>query len=249
MARYNNKHFPNAKILPFESSEPKGNIGDLFRPRAMLISTLVQNVVWFINGMVYYGISLASDDLGGDMYRDFILTSLVEIPANILLIWLCNQFGRKKSVMWSMLVTACALIGIAFIPSGTTNPIYQWSRITLGMIGKLFSTSALNSLYILSAELYPTVVRLQAMGMLSIVSRLGAMTSPWVAKGLRSIHSAVPFLTMGGLSFAAALLCIPLKETKGQPTAETLIHLSGQNVIDTDVLGDDSKKISSNKSP
>ena len=36
--------------------------------------------------MVYYGISLASDNLGGDMYRDFVLTSLVEIPGNILVI-------------------------------------------------------------------------------------------------------------------------------------------------------------------
>ena len=41
--------------------------------------------------MVYYGLSLASDDLGGNMYRDFILTSIVEIPANVILIWSCNK--------------------------------------------------------------------------------------------------------------------------------------------------------------
>lgn len=45
----------------------------------------------FVNGMVYYGISLASDDLGGNMYRDFVLTSLVEIPGNILVIVLSNR--------------------------------------------------------------------------------------------------------------------------------------------------------------
>ena len=46
----------------------------------------------FVNGMVYYGISMASDNLGGDMYRDFILTSLVEIPANILVVVLGNKY-------------------------------------------------------------------------------------------------------------------------------------------------------------
>ena len=45
----------------------------------------------FVNGMVYYGVSLASDNLGGDMYRDFVLTSLVEIPANVLVIILGNR--------------------------------------------------------------------------------------------------------------------------------------------------------------
>lgn len=45
----------------------------------------------FVNGMVYYGISMASDNLGGNMYRDFVLTSLVEIPANVLVIVLGNK--------------------------------------------------------------------------------------------------------------------------------------------------------------
>ena len=45
----------------------------------------------FVNGMVYYGVSLASDNLGGNMYRDFVLTSLVEIPANVLVIVLGNK--------------------------------------------------------------------------------------------------------------------------------------------------------------
>ena len=222
VAHYNKTHFPNAKLVPAEKEGPQGTMGDLFRPRSMLVSTLLQNGIWFVMGMVYYGISLASDDLGGNMYRDFILTSLVEIPANILLIWACNRFGRKKSIMWSMTITACALIGVAFIPSGTSNSAYQWSRVTLGMIGKLFITAAFNSVYVLSVEIYPTVVRSQAMGMLSVVSRLGAATSPWIAQGLRSIYSSLPFLTMGALSFLAALACLPLKETKGQPTAEIL---------------------------
>ena len=45
----------------------------------------------FVNALLYYGISLASDNLGGSMYRDFALTSLVEIPANILIMYLVNR--------------------------------------------------------------------------------------------------------------------------------------------------------------
>jgi OCT family organic cation transporter-like MFS transporter 4/5 len=36
--------------------------------------------------MVYYGVSMSSGELGGSIYLNFVLTSLVEIPANILVI-------------------------------------------------------------------------------------------------------------------------------------------------------------------
>ena len=44
-----------------------------------------------VNGLVYYGVALAADDLGGNMYRDYILASLVEFPAVVAAIYLCNK--------------------------------------------------------------------------------------------------------------------------------------------------------------
>ena len=43
-------------------------------------------------GLVYYGLALAADDLGGEIYRDYILASLVEFPAVLLAIYLCNRY-------------------------------------------------------------------------------------------------------------------------------------------------------------
>ena len=40
----------------------------------------------FVNGMVYYGLFLSSGEFGGSIYLNFALTSLVEIPGNILVI-------------------------------------------------------------------------------------------------------------------------------------------------------------------
>ena len=59
----------------------------------LLLSPLIRCTLRcrFVNGMVYYGVSLASDNLGGNMYRDFVLTSLVEVPANVLVIELGNR--------------------------------------------------------------------------------------------------------------------------------------------------------------
>ena len=44
-----------------------------------------------VMGLVYFGVALAADDLGGAIYRDYILASLVEFPAVLLAIYLCNR--------------------------------------------------------------------------------------------------------------------------------------------------------------
>ena len=40
---------------------------------------------------MFYGVSFAAGDLGGSMYRDYILASVVDFPAIILAIYLCNK--------------------------------------------------------------------------------------------------------------------------------------------------------------
>ena len=42
-------------------------------------------------GLVFFGVSFGADDLGGSMYRDYILTTIVDFPAVFLTIYLCNK--------------------------------------------------------------------------------------------------------------------------------------------------------------
>ena len=60
------------------------------------------------------------------------------------------------------------------------------------------------------------------MGLLQISSRIGSASAPWVSKGLKSVHHAVPFLVMGVSSFIATALMFLLPETKGKGTAEVI---------------------------
>ena len=43
-------------------------------------------------GMVYFGVALAAEDLGGELYRDYILQALVEFPAFAVSVYMCNRF-------------------------------------------------------------------------------------------------------------------------------------------------------------
>lgn len=184
--------------------------------------------------MVYYGIALASDNLGGSMYRDFVLTSIVEVPANILVMYSLNWLGRKPTICGSYVISGISCIAVAFIP---THGVYNWVRVGFGMVGKLFITLAFSGIYVWSVELYPTVIRSQGLGVMSVTSRLGAASAPWVAQYLSFSSEYLPFLVMGSLSLICAALSIKLKETAGMPMAETL-----QDFNEDSKDGDDKKK-------
>ena len=64
--------------------------------RNLLIS---QSFAWFTQGLIYFGISYSSAQLGGNAYANFAITSTAEIPASLFGMWACERMGRKKTVV------------------------------------------------------------------------------------------------------------------------------------------------------
>ena len=58
----------------------------------------------------------------------------------------------------------------------------HWLLVTLSVLGKMFVAGAFEVLYILSGELFPTVVRNVGLGTSSAWARAGSMLSPYIAK-------------------------------------------------------------------
>ncbi|XP_048577124.1 solute carrier family 22 member 15-like [Nematostella vectensis] len=220
VARVNKKQMPETELRVPKIASNKGVI-ELFRTRKLAILTLIQCYAWFVNGMVYYGVSMSSGDFGGSIYLNFVLTSLVEIPGNWLVIDNCNRFGRKKTVVAHMILGAIACVSVSFIPDGTDNIAFIAGRVTGGTLGKLFITCSFNSIYVFSAELFPTMVRNSGMGLVSVTSRFGAASAPFVVQMTR-INTVLPFALMGSLTFIAAVACWFLPETRGKPTQEVM---------------------------
>ena len=195
------------------------NLKSIFETRKIAIITLINGYAWLVNGMVYYGLVMAAGDLGGSLYINFFLLSLVGIPADLLAIDLCNRLGRKRTVMWSLLLASLFCIGVAFLPVETK--IGKLARITFGMIGKLSVGISFSGIYVWSLEVYPTTMRCNAFGFLQVTSRIGAASAPWVAHGLQHVSRASPYIVMGASSLIATILLVFIPETKGLATLET----------------------------
>lgn len=76
------------------------------------------------NSMVYYGVLLSVGVLGGSLYLNFFLTSIIDIPSNFFAIWFMG---------WYVLLKRCHVNsrGLTKGPYGVDghNPSYIWSPL------------------------------------------------------------------------------------------------------------------------
>ncbi|XP_019622568.1 PREDICTED: organic cation transporter protein-like [Branchiostoma belcheri] len=189
---------------------------DLFRTPNLRKWTLNIFFLWIVNTLVYYGISLNLSALSGNVYLNFAISGLIEIPANLLPIFLLNKFGRRWPLCALLLAGGVACIVAFFIPKHL-----GWMTTTLAMIGKFCITASFGVTYVFSAEIFPTVVRQIGMGMSSMSARVGGIAAPFV--NLLGRHWApMPYVIFGGTSIAAGLLTLLLPETAGRKLPATI---------------------------
>ncbi|KAK6187137.1 hypothetical protein SNE40_005225 [Patella caerulea] len=179
---------------------------------------------WFVNALVYYGLSLNTENLSGDPYLNFCIAGAVEIPALLLCMVSLNKIGRRVPLFISMCVG-----GIACILSGTI-PIndLETLKVVLAMIGKFFITASYGIIHLMTAEVLPTVVRNLGMGVASMSARIGGILVPTMLD-LKSIWTPLPLVIFGSLSITSGILALLLPETTDKPLPQLLEDVSSKN--------------------
>uniref|UniRef100_A0A8C5Q4R2 Solute carrier family 22 member 13 n=1 Tax=Leptobrachium leishanense TaxID=445787 RepID=A0A8C5Q4R2_9ANUR len=190
-----------------ENTSKKGNILDLFRKRYLRKIALIMGFVWFVNSLVYYGLSLNIGSFGLDIYLTQLIFGAVEIPARLGAVFLVQIFGRKFSQVGCLLLGGIVCLIVTGIPKDL--PIVITS---LAVIGKFAIASSFSICYVYAAELFPTIIRQSGVGFCSTLARVAGIISPLITL-LTRYHSAIPMAIFGSGPVIGGLLCFLLPET------------------------------------
>jgi len=170
---------------------------------------------WLVNALVYYGLSLNTEKLAGNPYMNFGMAGVVELPAYIICMVILNKVGRRWPLIISMYIG-----GIACILSGVLPEDMVTVKVVLAMVGKFGITASYGVIYLMTVELFPTVIRNSAMGVASMSSRIGGVIAPQLL-ALEHLYKPLPLLVFGGLTVLAASLAIFFPETTGKALPQT----------------------------
>ncbi|KAG4075747.1 hypothetical protein HA402_003573 [Bradysia odoriphaga] len=214
------------------TNEP--SVLDLFRYPNLRKKSLLIFFDWFVNSGTYYALSWNTGNLGGNEILNFVISGAVEIPAYLFLLFTLNRWGRRNILCGCMLVAGTLLLLTMAVPDGHNEIV-----VTLAMLGKMAITSSYGTVYIFSAEQFPTPVRNVGLGASSMVARFGGILAPYINL-LALIWKPFPLIVLGACAFLGGLLSLFLPETLNKKLPETIAEGEsfGKKVTKCDVEAD-----------
>ncbi|XP_051265873.1 solute carrier family 22 member 6 [Dicentrarchus labrax] len=213
-----------------ERAKKKHSFIDLVRTPKMRKQSLIIFYLWFANVLVYYGLSLNISDFGMNIYLTQMIFGLVEMPARTITLFTLNR-SRKISQLAFLAVGGTACLLTIFIPSDLSV-----IKTVLAMIGKFGITASLSIIYVYSAEVFPTVIRQNGIGIGSMCARTGGVLAPMMHL-LRSISPQAPMILCGLCPLLGSALTLLLPETANKPLPDTIEDVEGSNLSEEDGSG------------
>uniref|UniRef100_H3BX29 Solute carrier family 22 member 2 n=1 Tax=Tetraodon nigroviridis TaxID=99883 RepID=H3BX29_TETNG len=141
-------------LVEDEGDSPSGSILDLFRTPNMRKYTLILMFNWFTSEVVYQGLIMRVGITAKNLYIDFLIPALVEIPAALLIFFTIERMGRRLPFASSNFIAGLSCLITAFIPDSM-----HWAKTVVGSIGRLGVVMAVEMVVFVNVELYPTFVR------------------------------------------------------------------------------------------
>uniref|UniRef100_A0A3P9PXW0 Si:dkey-166k12.1 n=1 Tax=Poecilia reticulata TaxID=8081 RepID=A0A3P9PXW0_POERE len=188
---------------------------DLIQTPQMRKRTIILFYIWFVNVLVYYGLSLGVSRLGTDLYLTQFVFGLVEIPARSLVL-VVLPFSRRLSQSGFLAIGGLACLLMLAVPADHPNVLTG-----LAMVGKFGITASFAVIYVYTAEIFPTVVRQTGIGVSSMFARMGGVLAPIIIM-LHNHNPVMPLIIFGTSPLLGAILALALPETADRPLPDTL---------------------------
>lgn len=164
--------------------------------------------------MVYDGHIRCVGNLGFKIFTSFTISTLMEFPAVIVIIFTLDVVGRRWPLFFSILLSSLAAFAAASVPIGIFFAPFA-------IIGRFFISIASSIGLQYAAELLPTVVRGKGVAFIHITGFVSSILSPFVAY-TNVIQYNMPMIILGSVSIFAAIMCLFLPETLKEVLPETL---------------------------
>ncbi|XP_050673902.1 organic cation transporter protein-like isoform X2 [Leptidea sinapis] len=207
------------ELIDVESYEQKEGLGKAFNSREIMKRFLVASCCRFTVCFVYYGLTVNSVMLPGNKYVNFLLTSLMSFPGDILCLILMNRFGRKMPLIFSFALCAVACLCFGFIPSYNS-----WLKLTFFLLSKILITICYTGLVIYVMELFPTSVRGSMLGLSVVLGSVGTILAP-LTPALATVYPVLPAVCFATSSFISSILLLLTPETANRRLLDTIEQL------------------------
>ncbi|XP_004394044.1 PREDICTED: solute carrier family 22 member 12 [Odobenus rosmarus divergens] len=200
------------------------SLGALFCTPGLPLRTGISTLCWFAFGFTFYGLALDLQALDSNIFLLQVLIGVVDIPAKIGSLLLLSRLGRRPTQVGSLVLSGLCILANTLVPYEMGALRSALAVLGLGGLGAAFTCFS-----IYTGELFPTVLRMTAVGLGQMAARVGAILGPLVR--LLAVHGRwLPLLVYGGVPVLSGLAALLLPETQSLPLPDTIQDVQNQAV-------------------
>ncbi|KAM4718371.1 LOW QUALITY PROTEIN: solute carrier family 22 member 13-like [Anableps anableps] len=118
--------------------------------------------------------------------------------------------GHLMVIMLFKLAKSLAIIIVMQFVCSSELPVVV---TVIAVLGKFAATASFATVYVYTAELYPTILRQNGVGLNSMCARMAGILAPLI-RLLDVYHYTIPMLIYGIVPIVAGILCVLLPETR-----------------------------------
>ena len=198
--------------------------------RATTKRLLISNLIAFTGMLLFIKISYGLATMKISPYLGIVIGAAVEIIGYIIAnILMSTRLGRKRSLM---IFTGLTCVCVVMIPWLTKHSTVATAIIS--QLGKFAVSASLAVTWIFISELFPTSIRGSANGVVTAISRLGAITTPIIDSSIGEQYLPITFYVYGCLALLTLLSILLLPETRNVvlgDTTDVLNHRDGTGIM------------------
>ena len=159
----------------------------------MLRISLLSILLWMVTSCVFDTTVRNISNLNFEFYLSFMITSAMELPADLLSIVGITWLGRRWSASLSLLLCGLTMMVCAFVKGRKIKSFHLFHlrlefivlQITAFLIGRIFANYAMNVGLQYTVEVMPTCLRGQGTALVNVMSMVSQMASPYIVYSVR----------------------------------------------------------------
>jgi len=224
IAKINKKEVSDESINAFKqlceqekinTRENNASVLDLFKHPTVRKNTCLVIFLFMMVSLVFDASVRNVENLDFSIYMSFMISTGLELPADLLSIVGLTHVGRRWSGSLSLGLTGiCMLIAIPLKGYPTAANFFA-------LCGRFWATYGMNTALQYTIEVMPTSLRGTGTALASIMSMLSQMASPYIVFS-SVIHPDLPFILIGCIGVFSAIPVIFLPETAGVTLPDTV---------------------------
>ncbi|XP_028652794.2 solute carrier family 22 member 2 [Erpetoichthys calabaricus] len=225
IAKHNGRPFPTTcEEVDTDESDPENrhtpSVLDVFKTAQLKKYSLILMYSWFSCVVVYQGLVMRLGIIGRNLYFDFFLSGLMELPSAFIILVTVDRVGRRPPFAFFSVLAGLACLITAFIPESLS-----WLKTSISIIGRLAITTVFEILYLINTEIFPTPLRNLGISICSSLCDIGGIVAPLLLYRLAAIWVELPLILYAVFALLNGGLILLLPETRGIDLPETLEDL------------------------